>query len=379
MNKSKFYKTEGSIMRLKNYFILFALIFTLCFLQAGKGYSARLSDGNGKVTSPQKTKVSDLPQAGVRSKNENAGSAKKDQRLVQMDYDNADISQLINFISNLTGKNFIVDNNIKGKITIISPTKITVDEAYKTFESVLEVNGFTTVPSGKSIKIVPIREAIKKDLETRFGNAKINLEDRIITQIIPLKYASPNDLKRDLSAFSSAPIIAYEPTGMIIVTDVQSNVSRLLKIIKAIDIPGTGEEINVIPLKQASAQTMASNLEKVFRTVTSTGRKTSPTNPQITIVPDERTNSLIVVASEVDILKMKELVNLLDKNRPRGEGAIRVYPLQNADAEELANTLNAIPKETKQAGQQGTATALSRPPTHWLLRQKRMITRYLRT
>ena len=71
-----------------------------------------------------------------------------------MDYTNADILHLINFISKLTGKNFIVDNNVKGKFTLITPTKITVDEAYEVFESVLEINGYTTVPSGKAIKIV---------------------------------------------------------------------------------------------------------------------------------------------------------------------------------------------------------------------------------
>ncbi len=81
-------------------------------------------------------------------------------QLVQMDFDNTDIKLLIKFISELTGKNFIVDSNVTGKVTIMAPTKLTVDEAYKTFESVLEVNGYTTIPSGNAIKIVKADQGI---------------------------------------------------------------------------------------------------------------------------------------------------------------------------------------------------------------------------
>jgi general secretion pathway protein D len=350
-------------MRLKNYFILLALIFTVSFLLTGKGYSARLSEGNEITSPPQKTdnpdnnmKTKVTPQNDVSSQK----TGKEDSRLVQVDFDNADIIHLINFISKLTGKNFIVDPGVKGKANIISPTKVTVDEAYKTFESVLEVNGLTTVPSGKSIKIVPFRDARSKDIETRFGGDKINPEDRVITQIIPLKYASPSELKKVLSGYGSKDglMIAYDQTGVLIVTDVQSNIASLLNIINKIDIPGTGEEINVIPLKLASAKTMATLLKTVFKAGSGAGNKPNVSNSQIIIEPDERTNSLIVVASEVDTLEIKSLINLLDKNRPKGEGAIRVYNLQNADAEELASTLNAIPKETGQGSQQGGAGAV---------------------
>ena len=210
------------------------------------------------------------------------------------------------------------------------------------------------------IKIVPAVEARSKDIDTRFGNAKANPEDKVITQIIPLKYASPDELKKVFSAYISKGglMISYDATGMLIVTDVQSNISRLMDIIKLIDIPGTGEEITVLPLKHAAAQTMATSLGSVFKTMTS-GTKRVPAESQITIVPDERTNSLIVVASEVDTLKIKELLNLLDKEMS-GAGDIHVYYLQNSDAEELAKTLMAIPRDSKQAGQPGAAPVLSK-------------------
>ncbi len=364
-------------MRLRNYSIIFTLIFTLCFLQAGSADSARLSGGNEITSSPQKEKVSGrpsvdnenrrqsarpvssakntgaAPRSGTRQDKGNALSGKEGPRYVTIDFDNVDITLLIKFISELTGKNFVIDNNVKGKVTIISPTKITVDEAYKVFESVLEVNGFTTVPSGSVIKIVPAVEARSKDIDTRFGDAKTSPEDKVITQIIPLRYASPDELKKAFSAYISKGglMISYDPTGMLIVTDVQSNISRLLDIIKLVDIPGTGEEITVLPLKHAAAQTMATSLGSVFKTMTS-GTKRVPAESQITIVPDERTNSLIVVASEVDTLKIKELLNLLDREIS-GAGDIHVYNLQNSNAEELAKTLMAIPRDAKQTGQSG--------------------------
>jgi general secretion pathway protein D len=81
------------------------------------------------------------------------------QKTISMDFDQVDIKVFIKFISELTGKNFVVDDKVRGKVTVLSPSKISVEEAYKVFESVLEVHGFTTVPAGKVIKVVPSVEA----------------------------------------------------------------------------------------------------------------------------------------------------------------------------------------------------------------------------
>ncbi|MBN2418017.1 MAG: type II secretion system secretin GspD, partial [Deltaproteobacteria bacterium] len=316
-----------------------------------------------KIDKPDQSSMDDsttviAPQANAAAEKADRSSAKEDTRLVQMDYDNADITHLIEFMASLTGKIFIVDPSVKGKVTIISPTKLTVDEAYKTFESILEVNNLTTVPSGNAIKIIQDVKAIEKDIETRFGDTLFDPEDKIITQIIPLTYISPSEFAKVFSKFSSRNgIIPYDQTGMLIIIDTKSNIARILKIIKKIDVPGTGEEISVIPLKQASAQTMASNLERIFNTSSGAAKKAPTGGSRVTIVPDERTNSLVIVASEVEVLKIRELIDLLDKDRPKGEGDIHVYYLQNADAEELAKTLMAIPTDNKQGGQQGVAAA----------------------
>jgi len=118
-------------------------------------------------------------------------NSKHDPGYVAIEFDNVDILIFIKFISELTGKNFVVDKAVRGKVTIISPKKISVKEAYKVFESILEVHGFTTVPAGSIIKIVPAIQARTKDIETRLRKGAVGPEDKVVTQLIPLKYADP--------------------------------------------------------------------------------------------------------------------------------------------------------------------------------------------
>ena len=272
-------------------------------------------------------------------------------RYVTIDFDDVDIGLFIKFISELTGKNFVVDKRVQGKVTIISPTKITVEEAYKVFESVLEVYGFAAIPAGDIIKIVPAVEARSKDIETRLRKEAITPEDKIVTQLIPLKYADPNDLSKLFAPLISKTsiIVPYPPTGMLIVTDVLSNIRRLFSIIEAIDVEGIGEEISVVPLKYASASVLGKSVSEVFQKTVKPTRRGAPTEPLIKIVADDRTNALVILASEDDTLRIKQLINLLDKETPRGEGDIHVYYLQHANAEELTKVLMAIPPKQAQA------------------------------
>jgi general secretion pathway protein D len=282
-----------------------------------------------------------------------------DTRHVTIDFDNVDIALFIKFISELTGKNFVVNKAVKGKVTIISPTKISVIEAYKVFESVLEVHGFTTVPAGSVTKIVPAVQARSKNIETRLRKESISPEDKVVTQLIPLEYADPNELKKLFAPLisKSSVIISYPPTGMLIVTDVLSNIKRLLSIIKAIDVVGIGEEISVVPLEHATATGLVKSLVSVFQA--KARKKGVPVGPAIKVVADERTNSLVIAASEDDTLRVKQLINLLDKEIPRGEGDIHVYYLQNANAEDLAKVLTALPPKQAKAPMRGRAPVIS--------------------
>jgi len=304
----------------------------------------------------------DLSKAKEISIQEQVKEKRPDKRYVTIDFNNVDIAIFIKFISELTGKNFVIDKAVRGKVTIISPTKISVKEAYKVFESVLEVHGYTTVPSGSITKIVPAIQARSKDIETRLRKEAISPEDKVVTQLIPLKYADPNDLKKLFAPLISktSVIVSYPPTGMLIVTDVLSNIKRLLRITEVVDVEGIGEEISVVPLKHATASDIAKSLNTVFKRPVRRAKKGVPSETIVRIVSDERTNSLITLASENDTHKIRKLIKLLDRKTPRGEGDIHVYYLQNANAEDLAKILMSIPSEQKKATKKGKQPVLSK-------------------
>ncbi|MBW2437157.1 MAG: type II secretion system secretin GspD, partial [Deltaproteobacteria bacterium] len=279
------------------------------------------------------------------------------EQFVSIDFNNVDINVFIKFMSELTGTNFVVDQRVKGKVTIISPSKISLEEAYEVFLSVLEVHGYTTVKAGEVIKIVPSPDARSKSIETRLREEATDPSDRVVTQLIPLKYADPVEIKRLFTPMvsKSSVILAYQPTQTMIITDVLSNIQRLLKILGKIDVPGIGQQISVIPVEYADATKMVNLLNTVFKP---TRRPTKGAQPEVvTMVADERTNVIVLLANEVDTMRIKQLVSMIDKETPRGKGKIHVYYLENANAEDLAKVLQDVPTQQQQAGAKGKAAA----------------------
>ena len=266
---------------------------------------------------------------------------KTGDRYVTLDFDNVNIEVFVKFVSELTGKNFIIDDKVKGKVTILSPRKIPLRDVYKVFLSVLEINGFATVPVGDMIKIVPSVAAREKSLETRIQKDGAEAEDRMVTQIIALDRANPDEVKRVLDPIipKTSSVLSYPPAGVLIVTDYLSNIRRMLEIVKALDVEGAGEQITYLPVQNASASEVAKSLATVFQ------QRRANLTP-VRIVADPRTNSLIIFASVSDTENIRKLTELMDKDVPRGESNIQVYRLQNSVAEDLAKVLNSIVKET---------------------------------
>jgi len=279
------------------------------------------------------------------------------EQFVSIDFNNVDINVFIKFISELTGKNFVIDQRVKGKVTIISPAKISVEEAYRVFESVLEVHGYTTVKAGKVYKIVPSPDARSKSIKTMIEEQAGSPEDRVVTQLVRLEFADPDNIKKLFAPLisKSSVIISYQPTNMLIITDTHSNIQRLLRILKVIDIAGIGQEISVIPLEHADATDFVNILQSVFKTTQKP--KPGQGSTAIKFVADERTNTVIVSASEDDTIKIKKLIALLDKAVPRGEEKIRVYRLENATAEDLAKVLKDLSSKPASGAAKGAKTA----------------------
>ena len=270
------------------------------------------------------------------------------ERFISIDFNNVDINVFIKFISELTSRNFVVDQRVRGKVTIISPSKISVKEAYKVFESVLEVHGYTTIKSGEVTKIVPSPDARSKNIETRLKQEAASPADRVVTQLIPLKFANPSEIKKLFAPLvsKSSVILDYPPTNMLIITDVYSNIKRLLRILRAIDVAGMGQEVSVIPLEYAEATKFVKILDSVFQEKRRSKAQSMFSDTKF--VADERTNTIIVMASEVETSRIKRLINMLDRETPRGKEKIHVYYLENANAEDLAKVLQELP--TKKTG-----------------------------
>lgn len=286
-----------------------------------------------------------------------------DSQLVSIDFNDVDINVFIKFISKLTGKNFVVDNRVRGKVTIISPTRISVEDAYKVFESVLEINGFSTVPSGKVIKIIPMPNARGDNIDTGLvteGSLGEDPEDRIVTRIIPLEYASPDELRKLFLPLvpKGSVLLSYSDTNMLIVTATHSSISRLLKIVEEIDVKSTGRKISVIPVKHADAQKLVQNISAVF-SARAKGVKGQPSQDMdVTFVADERTNTIILLASIFETERIKNLVSILDQKIAKGGEKIRVYYMEHASAEDLVKVLQEIPAlEEKQSQTPGQKTA----------------------
>ncbi len=313
-------------------------------------------------------------------------AAAASEQNILLNFKDVDLRQIIDLMSDLTDQNFLVDEKVRGKVTIISPRPVSSAEAYNIFLSILEVQGFTVVPQGAIHKIIPSREVKESPLPTTVDGVSrpSPLRDSFVTQLIPLKYADANEIRSLLSALVSkeSSLLAYGPTNTLILTEVQSNIARLMKIIRALDIQAPAAVLKVIALKYAAADQMVSSLQSALEGLAQTDatsgessatpaqqrqrqrrRRTqsqaatplrrSPTAPKI--IADSRTNSLIVIATPAVILAAEALVAKLDIPTPEGRGQIHVYYLEHADAEELAQVLTAQAAEIERT--QAAATA----------------------
>lgn len=283
---------------------------------------------------------------------EGAEAPSENEKLLTMNFADVDIRVLVEFISDLTGKNFLVDPSVKGNVTIISPGKVTVEEAYRVFLSVLEVHGFAIVPSGKINKIIKAGDAGSKGIATRSEKEGPGALDSIITQIYPLTHADASDMAKILKPLvpKTGLLIPYPDTNTLIIIDVQSNIHRLLQIVRELDWPGEDEKIEVFTLKYARAESLEPKLSSLFQT--RRRRKVVTGSPMLKLISDERTNSLIVLGVPDRIADIRVIIDRLDQAESRPKENIHTYALEHAAAEDIAKVLTQIPERgaTKKKG-----------------------------
>ncbi len=277
------------------------------------------------------------------------------------DYPDADIMDVVKAISKLTGKNFIIDQGVRGKISIVAPSPISKAEAYRAFLSALAINGMTIVPSGKFLKIRPAKSAIRDSIET-YGGAYYPNADQLITRIIHLKYISADEVNKNLRMLASreGEITAYPQTNSIIISDYGSNVERVMKILTLLDVPTFEEQMEVIHIKHARAKDIAELIDQIVNkgekpsqqrsrfssSISRSRRGREEKNESFFVIPDDRTNALIIVGNKQGIQKVVALVKRLDYKLSAEESAhVHVYYVRHGDAETIAGTLSGIAKE----------------------------------
>ncbi len=259
-------------------------------------------------------------------------------------YKDADLRQIIEAVSAITGRNFIVDPRVRAQVTMHSAQPMSPDAFYAAFHSILDVHGYIAVPSGDLIKILPdanARQTPGLDLP-RGGTGSA---DEIVTQVVTIRNVGAAQLVPILRPLipQYGHLAAHQASNMLIISDRKANVDRLMRIIQRIDM-GADAEIEVIPLQHASSG-------DVVRVVSALQQAASggDTGKPLGLVADDRTNSVLISGDQDSRLRMRALISHLDTPLEDG-GNTQVLYLRYADAEDLATRLRDQVQAT------GTAT-----------------------
>lgn len=272
-------------------------------------------------------------------------SARANPDLVTLNFVNADIEGVVKVVSEITGRNFLLDPRVKGTINIVSAKPMRRAFVYGVFLSALRLQGFAAVEDGGMVKIIPEADAKLHSSPTLApGDKTRSSGDRIETRLFTLKYESASQILpilRPLIAPGNA-IAAYQNSNTLVITDYSNNLQRLAKIIDSIDQP-SGSDPVVIPLQYASAVDVAVTVNRLFAEASQAqgATATDPTQ-RFTVVADARSNSLLARSGDSSrMIRLRKFVTMLDSPANAG-GNIHVVYLKNAEAVKLAETLRAI-------------------------------------
>lgn len=282
---------------------------------------------------------------------------KNREKKVTFNFIDVDIPVVVKFISEVTGKNFVFDDKVKGTVTIIAPSKLSVEDAFSLFTSVLELKGFTIIQMGKVYKIVPLSQARQSGTEL-IKDEKAAVNDAYITRIIQLNSISSTKAMNFLQPLISRDghISSYGPGNMLLIVDSSSNIEKIMKIIESIDKQDI-EEPELIMLKYASAEEIVKMLNESISNIAKSQTQTVGVRPPLrgetvsgvsvdetrpNIFADTRLNAIIMIAGKQEKEEIKRMIKLLDVPMPEATSKINVYFLEYADATELSKVLEGM-------------------------------------
>ncbi len=281
---------------------------------------------------------------------------------VAFSLEDASLSELVRVISQLTGKRFIFGGKVRDiKATVYSPQKVTVEEAYRAFLAILETNGLTVVPQGRFMKIIETPGVVQNTTPIYGVGQPVPPEDRFVTRLYRLGHVDADEIGKLLTKFKSkeGDVTVYGPGNLLIITDTASNIRRQLRLVEEVDVGGAADQVWVEKINYAVATELAQKLNEIFdikggaagggkpgapggEAASGGGMRGGDAETRISkIIAEDRTNSLIIVATERAYIRILEVMKRLDVPQT-GAGDIHVLTLQHAMAEELAQVLNNI-------------------------------------
>jgi len=354
-----------------------------------------------------RTETTTSPSPVPREQNSAAGNAAG----IQMNFRNAPLEQVLEYLSEAAGFIIVLDAPIKGTVNVISAKPMSQDEAVDFLSSALNKNGLAAIRDGRTLTIIDRTAAKTRDIPVKVNNdpRMIPKNDEIVTQIIPIRYVEAEQLAKDLVSFISpqATFVANAAGNSIVMTDTQANIRHMVEIIKAIDSSAEAEtEIRVFHLTHASPSDVASALSGVFPSTSSSGNNNqAPVRfgggpfggaggfaammggggggggggrgggggggggnsasgqndrirraSQVMAVPDSRTSSVIVTASKNLMTQIAGMVRELDVVSTRDQ-QVHVFRMNNGDPQQAAQVLQNMFQSTSgsRTGASGSA------------------------
>ncbi|MDH5784564.1 MAG: type II secretion system secretin GspD [Chromatiales bacterium] len=269
----------------------------------------------------------------------------------------ADINTVISTVSEMTGKNFIVDPRVKGKVTIVSSQPMEAEDIYQVFLTVLNVHGFAAVPGKNVVKIVPEVNA-KQDAIPTVTWGKKNEDGQFVTRVVTVKNVSAAQLVPVLRPLlpQEAHLAAYTPTNVLIVSATSGNIDRIVGLVRRIDL-SSESEVELIPMKHASA----SEVERILNSLEQGGAAKAAGGgvDEVKVIADGRSNSLLLSGDKTKRHHLKKIIEQLDTPL-QTSGNTRVFYLRYAKATDLADVLNGVGKSLIE--EKGGAAPAARAP-----------------
>lgn len=273
---------------------------------------------------------------------------------IVFNFDDADLSEVIRTIAELLNINYIIDSNVRGKVTIHTAGGLRKEDLFPVFFQILEVNGLTAIKDGSLHKIVKLKDAPRMLITSRFGYKEEGLPpgERIIIQIIPLKFISAKEMTKLLTPFISAggTILLHGDSNTLLVVDKGLNVLKILRLVEVFDV-NVFEKVNYefYPLENTNAEEVTKVINEIFSSYL------TPRKEDIKVIAINHLNTLLVISTYPQAFeKIREFIRQLDVADEEVEPRIYVYSVKNGEAEDLGNLLNQVFADGSSAKKKGT-------------------------